>query len=114
MNFLIIADSVPFPPLNGKELPAAKLFEYLSKKNKVDLLVLSQNIKEDTKKSKLLPSNISLINIIPLKKKSPEERIFQQIAFWEKNTETFIYNDAIIKKSLEGKHYDWLWIFPVT
>ncbi|MEP7318104.1 MAG: glycosyltransferase [Panacibacter sp.] len=113
MNFLIIADTVPFPPLNGKELPAAKLFEQLSKKYKVDLLVLSSDKTTDEKRANKIPENISLINIIPFKRKSRKTRLLQTFA-GAANAGSFNWPDAIIAQTLSGRHYDWLWVYPVT
>ena len=113
MNFLIIADTVPFPPLNGKELPAAKLYGELCKKYKVDLLVLSSNKTADEKRIHEIPENITLINIIAVKRKSRKTRLLQSFNL-TKNAGIFNWPDEIILQTLAGKHYDWLWIYPVT
>ncbi len=113
MTFLIIADTIPFPPLNGKELPAAKLFEQLSKKYQVHLLVLSSNKAAEQKKTHQIPENISLINIIQFTRKN-RKKLLRQILNPAANTGSFNWPDEVIKQTLTGKHYDWLWVYPVT
>lgn len=111
MNFLIIADTVPFPPLNGKELPAAKLFGELCKRYKVDLLVLSFNKTADEKRVPEIPENITLLDIIPVKRKNRKTRLMQSL---KPAAGSFNWPDAIIKQTLAGKYYHWVWIYPVT
>ncbi len=113
MTFLIIADSVPFPPLNGKELPAAKLFEQLAKKYQVHLLVLTSNKAAEQKKTDQIPQSISLTNIIQFTRKS-RKKLLTQLLNPAANTGSFNWPDEVIKETLTGKHYDWLWVYPVT
>ena len=114
MHFLIISDSVPFPPLNGKELPTAKLFEYISARHSVDLLVLSKNKENDLQRIQNIPINITLINIIKIRNKHKVKKLSNYFISWNKIVDNFVYDDDIVLETLKEKKYDWVWIYPLS
>lgn|SRR6266496_168586 len=111
MDILIVTDSVPFPPYNGKELPMAGIFEHLGNTHTIHLLIL--NTGSSFKKEKLtnLPLTIHYIGEVPAFKKSKRKILIDALSGYFFSSFTFSI-DAIQK--VVGNHkYNFIWVSPV-
>jgi glycosyltransferase involved in cell wall biosynthesis len=113
MKVLIVTNTLPFPPLNGKELPIARLFEKISINNKVDLLVLEEK-KTGMAKPVKLPSTINFIGYLPVKKISLIRKLFTSILTLKHSISPYNYSLVKIKNVIGDKDYDYIWVSPVT
>ena len=58
MKILVITESIPFPPANGKEVTISKIFERIAKKHIVDIMVLAPNTEKEKVRLKCVPKQI--------------------------------------------------------
>ena len=79
MKILIVTDTIPFPPLNGRELPIAKIFEIISSRHAVDLLVLSTGSKTFSPQLSVLPKTINYLGNVPVKRTGTKKKIISII-----------------------------------
>jgi glycosyltransferase involved in cell wall biosynthesis len=114
MKILIITDSIPFPPYNGKELPIAGIFQEISKRHRVDILVISSKKKTDTEKSSLLPPSIKNISFLTATKLSKKKHLFNFLLSGRHSFSTLRYSYENTKQLFQNKMYDLIWLSPVT
>lgn len=111
MNILIVTDALPFPPLNGKELPIAGLFERISKHHNVDVLVLSEK-NVAIKDTLALPSTIKYIGAVPLKKIAGKKQVLNSLLTLKHSISSYNYSASSIKEIIGQKQYDFVWVSP--
>lgn len=115
MKILLITESCPFPPANGKELPIAKIFEKLSKSHQIDLLICDkkENKKESIQNSK--DAGINKISFIGKKRLRKKKRILNAILKLDfASMQPFIFNSKEIDDALGDAIYDWVWVSPIS
>jgi len=111
MKVLIATDSFPFPPLNGKELPIARLFENICTRHDVDLLILS----DDNNAKPFIPrQGINLIGCLQVKKASERKKIFTSIITLKHSISPYEYSIEKVKEVIGGRQYDFIWLSPVS
>ena len=111
MNILIVTDALPFPPLNGKELPIAGLFERISKRHNTDLIVLSENNAAGKSVSEL-PSTINFIGSTTIKKINQKKQAAKYLLTLKHTISSFNYSVADLKEVIGQREYDFIWVSP--
>jgi len=112
MKILIITESIPFPPLNGRELPVAGIFEQLSIRHTVHLLVIENNSRNSKDLSRI-PESIQFLGYLPAKKWSNKKRIIKTILSLRYLLSPFYYTEEDVRKIISHHVYDFIWISPV-
>lgn len=114
MKVLIVTDSIPFPPLNGKELPIARLFEKISNLHTVDLLILSTAKQPDTSKQQNIPGKINFIGYMPVKKTPFNKRLLNSVLTLKHSISPYNFSQDEIKKVIGSRQYDYVWLSPIS
>ena len=70
MKLLLITESLPFPPRNGRELPTSRIVNYLSQHNEVDILVLNNSKEDFDERKSLVPTSIKNVFFLKIVKYS--------------------------------------------
>src|SRR6476619_269299 len=110
MKILIITESIPFPPLNGRELPIACIFEELCIRHTVHLLVVDNNNK--SKETTNIPYSVQFLGYLRAKKWSYHKRIIKAIFSIRYSLSPFSYTEEDIRKLIADNTYDFIWISP--
>ena len=114
MKICVISESVPYPANSGKELPVAEIFQRLSQRHEVDLLVISNNESDFIARKPNLPTTFREVTRLPFTRMSKPKRIWREIA----GISPFFLNAQINEKALEnwavGRKYDWVWVSPAA
>ena len=113
MKILLVTESVPFPPLNGRELPIAGLFEQLCKRHEVDLLVLQDARKNPTGKVPAIPAAIRMLGIVNIRPWSLSQRLQYAIRTGRHALSAYHFPVQDIRKLTGNTVYDFAWISPV-
>src|SRR5215216_5682451 len=111
MKILIVTDALPFPPLNGKELPIAGLFERISKRHHTDILLLSEN-NTAAKNISALPPTINFTGSLPVKKTAQKKRAIASLLTLKHSISSFNYSLSELRKIIGNREYDFIWISP--
>ena len=112
MKLLLITESIPFPPRNGRELPTARIFEQFMQRHEVDLLVLGQDDADYKARLKYLPEGIHKTFFIPYTKLNPLKRAINELFFIKPAYFFRVFDPLRIEKILADKHYDFAWVNP--
>lgn len=111
MKILVITETVPFPPANGKEIPIANIFELLARKHSVDILVLAD--KEPCYNPNKLPDSIKKIFSLRVTEVGSIKKIFRSLLFFNGSVSFYDYVVDDIIKTIGDSKYDFVWISPV-
>jgi len=114
MKILIVTDTIPFPPLNGRELPIAKIFEIISGRHAVDLLVLSTGNKPFSPQLSGLPKTINYLGNLPVKRTGAKKKIISIIQTFKYPVSPYSYSLNPLKEIIGNNQYDYVWISPVS
>jgi len=112
MRILIVTESIPFPPYNGRELPIAGIFNHLSNTHTIHLLII--NTSNHSKKDKLanLPSSIHFIGEVAAIKKSKRKILIDALSGDVLFPFTLPFDS--IQKVVDNSKYDFIWVSPVS
>lgn len=115
MKILILTESCPFPPTNGKELPIAKIFEELSEEHKVDIII-SENIQnKDEAVHKCKEAGMAKITFIQKNRLSKRQRVLNSIFKLDfASLQPFIFNSKDFEAAIGDEVYDWVWVSPIS
>jgi glycosyltransferase involved in cell wall biosynthesis len=112
LKLLLITESIPFPPRNGRELPTAKIFEELMIQHDVDVVVVGQDEEDFRARKEELPTGIQNVWYLPYRKLNIVKRMINELLLI-KPAYFFRQLDAQQVASLfTGKHYDFAWVNP--
>lgn len=103
MRILVVTDSFPFPPKNGKDLPIAKIFTEISQKESIDLLLVSDgnvHAEELKKRSKI----VNEVYVASYKRKNSSRRAHLY--------DGYQFDENSIKNLPTQDIYDWVWVAP--
>src|SRR4051812_831452 len=113
MKILVITESIPFPPANGKEVTISKIFERIAKKHFVDIMVVASDTQKERVKLKCLPNQIRNAFFLQATEINSTRKIFRSIWFFGGVISFYDYNLMDIKKALRGNNYDFVFLMPV-
>ncbi|MBG9375484.1 glycosyltransferase [Panacibacter sp. DH6] len=111
MKVLIVTDALPFPALNGKQLPIAGLFECISKTHITHLLVLAEagiEIKDHT----ALPKSIIYKGSVPVKKINSKKKLISSALTFKHSISLYKYDKSSLGNVIGSEHYDFIWVSP--
>ncbi|MGK0390256.1 MAG: hypothetical protein ACI94Y_003007 [Maribacter sp.] len=115
MKILLITETIPFSPRNGRELPTAEIFAKLSQNAHVDILVVSKDHTDFEKRKKNIPAHFGFCKQIGFTNKgSKGKRIIQEILGNKPSYFSKIFNIKEIQNAIGEKTYDYLWISPAA
>lgn len=113
MKILVITESIPFPPRDGKELPIASIFQRLSERHKVDFLVAKNNDKDFLSRVENIPNSIREVDFLRTTKRSKSVLLLQELLQIRPAFFSDQYDMEKAVSFLKNKQYDIAWVSPV-
>lgn len=115
MRILIVTDSIPFPPQNGRELPLSHLIEGLCPPRfEVDILVIASEIDgPDDQRLKNVPPNVGNLFWLSAAAVPSAERLARELTGIRPGYYLQGFSSQEVEEILAGKDYDLAWITPI-
>ena len=115
MRILIVTDTIPFPPQNGRELPLSHLVEsLLSPRFEVDILVISSEIDgPDDQRLRNVPPNVGNLFRLSAEAVPAAERLTRELAGIRPGYYLQGFSLQEVEDILAGTDYDLAWITPI-
>jgi glycosyltransferase involved in cell wall biosynthesis len=115
LRILLVTESIPFPPRNGRELPTAEIFRVIAERAEVDLLVITNEDVDYQKRLHNLPKNINCIGKLAYSQsRSPSTRLLNEMRGEKPGYFSKKYNDKAVRDLMLGKQYDVVWVSPAS
>lgn len=111
MKILIVTDALPFPALNGKQLPIAGLFERISKEYITELLILAEKGTE-IKDHNVLPKTIKYRGTVPTEKINSKKKLLLSALTLKHSISLYHYDKSSLEKIIGSEQYDFVWLSP--
>ena len=112
MRILLVTESIPFPPRNGRELPTAKIFEHFLAAHTVDIVVVGKDKADFETRLPFVPESVNAVHFLPYQQLGAVKRILNEL-FLIKPAYFYRQLDSEKVKALFlGKTYDFAWINP--
>lgn len=107
---LFITETIPFPPRNGKELPASHLLKGFAERFECDLAVLSRDPKEFVTRRSFVPATVRNVYEVKTKGRSRLDRIFKEITL---RAPAFVDGNFEVDELPDRLRYDLVWVSPI-
>lgn len=112
MRILLVTESIPFPPRNGRELPTAKIFEHFLATHTVDIVVVGKDKADFETRLPFVPESVNEMHFLPYQQLGAVRRILNELllikpAYFYRQLES-----DKVKALFLGKTYDFAWINP--
>lgn len=110
MRILVIANTLPFPPRNGVELPLFKIFASIGARHEVDFLIIGKDREDYDARKPLLPATIRKTFFIEGQHRASWKRTLREIhgsapAFYK-----YGYESEALKALASNFEYDATWV----
>lgn len=113
-KILVVTESVPFPPRNGRELPTARLVERFADAFDCDLVVASSRGREDfDARSENVPDSISNVHFIHTESTNALTRLWREVTGWPPTFFERGFREDEVGPLVTAGAYDIVWVSPV-
>ena len=112
LRMLVVTESVPFPPRNGRELPTCHLVRGFAERFVVDLLVASGERADFERRRACVPGSVRGVTWIGTRQASALRRAAGEVIGLRPSYFARGFSAAKLKRAITGG-YDFIWISPV-
>jgi glycosyltransferase involved in cell wall biosynthesis len=114
LRVLVITDSLPFPPRNGKERPVAQFIDGFARDFECDLLVSSTGRADDfDARRPQVPETVRRVARIGTRGRSGIQRAVEELLFVRPAFYQSGFEREQVREHLGGRDYDFVWVSPV-
>ncbi len=109
-RILLVSDVIPFPPRNGKELPVAKHFEYLSQSHHIEFLLLHEDEMYFTRHKPDIPTSFKKAHFLRRHLPTKVKGVVLELLFGKIRSLQYRYDKSKVQSFMAQNKYDFFWL----